>query len=126
MFDGMFLGLMSFTGLAVVYNRLPGSVQLFAQKHPFLTDVVVAVFFYQVMGLTITAHFAVIMQSLMTTAALHVVKHKEDFIFLYDAVDLMKSKVRDFMGMLKTKSAELNAANRAAKLNQMTVVEISQ
>src|SRR5258706_11802886 len=121
MFDGIFMGLMSFTGLAVIYNRLPGSVRLFAQKHPLFTDVVCAVFFYQVMGVTIVGHFAVAAQSLLTTAALHVVKHREDFEFLYDAVDLMKSKVRDFMGVLKMKSAELNAANKAAKLNQMIV-----
>ncbi len=123
MVDGIFLGMMSFVGLSVVYNRLPGSVRMFAQKHPLLTDVVCAVFFYQVFGLTLTAHFAVVMQSLLTTASLHVVAHKEDFIFLYDVVDLMKSKVRDFMGMLKTKSAELNAANRAAKLNQLIAVQ---
>jgi len=124
MFDGMTLGLMSFVGMSVIYDRLPGKVKIFAQMHPLLTDCVLAVFFYEVFGLTITAHFAVIAQSLMVSAALHVAAHKEDFMFLYDAVDLVKSKVAQGLGVLKEQCKSMNAANRAAKLNQAVVASI--
>lgn len=117
MFDGMFLGMMSFVGMSVIYQRLPGKMQIFAQQHPLFTDVVLAVFFYEVFGLTITAHFAVVMQSLVVSAALHVAAHKQDFQFLYDAADVVKSKIAAIMQQIKTHCVELNAANRAAKLN---------
>jgi hypothetical protein len=123
-FDGMFLGLMSFVGLSVVYNRLPGSVKMFAIKHPLFTDVVCAVFFYQVFGLTLTAHFAVIAQSLMVTTGLHIVKHKEDFQFLYDLADVAWAKITEGLDMLKRACSQLNAANKAAKLNSMNVIDV--
>lgn len=125
MIDGIFLGMMTFVGFSVMYNRLPTGAQIFAQKHPLLTDVVCAVFFYQVMGMTITAHFAVAAMSMLTMAGLHVARHKEDFVFLYDAVDLMKRKASEIMSSLKEKCVELNAANRAAKLNR-SVIDVTE
>lgn len=118
MIDGMFLGMMTWVGLAVVYKKLHPSVQQFAMNHPLFTDVVCAVLFYQVMGMTITAHFAVAAMSILTMAGMHVMKNKGDFMFLFDWVDRVKSKVSELVQGLREKSVELNAAYKADQLNK--------
>jgi hypothetical protein len=125
MFDGIFLGAMTAVGLAVVYKRLHPKVQIFMQNHPLITDVFCMVLFYQVMGMTITAHFACAAMSMISMAGLHIERHKEDFEFLYDAIDLVKSKIASALEMIKSQCKELNAANKAAKLNK-AVIEVTE
>lgn len=118
MLDGIFLGMMTAVGFAVVYKRLHPKIQVFMQTHPLITDVVCMVLFYQVMGMTITAHFACAAMSIITMAGLHIERHKEDFMFLYDALDVVKSKVSTFMASLQSKAAEMNAAHKAGLMNE--------
>jgi hypothetical protein len=119
--DGIFLGLMTGVGFAVIYKRLHPKVQVFMQMHPLLTDVVCMVLFYNIMGMTITSHFAVAAMSMMTMAGLHIERHKSDFQFLYDGYETVRSKVSAFLESLKTQAAQMNAAHKAAKLNECVI-----
>ncbi len=121
MVEGIWLGCMTWVGLACVYKKLSPKIQLFAQNHPLLTDVVCAVFFYEFMGLTLTAHFSVAVMSMLTMAGLHVQRNKKDFEFLFDWFERAKSKVSELVQQLKDKSVELNADYKAAQLNRQSI-----
>jgi hypothetical protein len=124
--DGMFLGVMTFVGFSVIYSRLHPKVKIFAQNHPVFTDVVCAVFFYQVMGMTITAHFAVATMSMLSMAGLHIAKNKDDFAFLFDWIDRAKSKVNELLQQLKDSSVKMNAAFKAEQLAKAQTMLVAQ
>ena len=120
MVEGIILGAMTFTGFAITYSRLPEGVRMFAARHPILTDVIMVTFFYGVMGMTITAHFAVAAMTGLTMFGLHMVRNKADFQFVWDFMDTVKGWVDGGMESLK----KLNAATQAAKLAKLNAVEV--
>lgn len=109
--EGLVLGGLTFAGFAVTYSRLPAGVKVFIQKHPLLSDMAMVTFFYTVMGMSVTAHFAVAAMSVMTIMGLHVVRNKEQWQFLFDGIDRLKGMWDELM----QKAKELNDAHMAKK-----------
>ena len=109
--EGMLLGTITMTGFAFTYKKLPGRVKRFIVRHPLLTEVVMVVTFYEIMGMTVIAHVAAAVMTLQAMALLHIARNPDDFRFLDDVIDEGKAKMRAAMDKLK----EINARHMARK-----------
>lgn len=109
--EGLVLGGLTFAGAAVMYSRLPQGVKVFIQKHPLIADLSMITVFYTVMGMSVTAHFAVAAMSVMMIAGLHVVRNKEEWQFLFDKIDELKG----YWDTIMQKCREMNAVHVQAK-----------
>ena len=85
------LSLITFGGFFLVFKKLPEKVQTFIKEKSLLTDIVCLAGTYTLLGGTLTALFASALVGLFVSAALHVANHKEDFMYLDDFADLVKS-----------------------------------
>lgn len=83
--DGILLGTMTTMGFCLIYGKLPPWLKVWCANHPIAVDVITAAGFYAVMGMTLTAHFAVAAMVLEVQALLHVARNPEKFLFLEHA-----------------------------------------
>ncbi|MCI0526098.1 MAG: hypothetical protein L0Y56_01410 [Nitrospira sp.] len=113
--EGAALGGMTLLGLGVVYKRLPQGVQTFVCRHPLLTDCVLVVFFYKLMGMSLIAHVAVATMTLGTQAFFHVERNKEDYQFLYDLARKGNSMMSEGLNKLKDIVKELGGEQAKLK-----------
>ena len=85
------LALLSTGGILAIYVKLPRKLRKIIENHALLTDFLSLLVVYTVLGGTLTALMAGAMAGLMISMALHVVNHKDDYIFIYDFMDLVSS-----------------------------------
>lgn len=102
--DGVLLGTFTTLGFCLMYGRLPPWMKSWCMKHPLAVDVITACGFYAVMGMTLTAHFAVAAMVLEVQALLHIARNPEKFLFLQAA----KQKARESLKGLLDKVDEIN------------------
>lgn len=94
LFEGLFLGTMTTMGFALIYGRLPPWLQNFAMHYPLATELLLSVGFYAIMGMSVTAHFAVGAMVLQVQGLLHIARNPEKFLFLRAARDKAKMALR--------------------------------
>src|SRR4051812_18719296 len=90
LFEGLFLGTMTTLGFCLMYGRLPPWMQNFATHYPLATEILLSCGFYAVMGMSVTAHFAVAAMVLEVQGLLHIARNPEKFLFLKAAKDKAK------------------------------------
>ncbi len=117
-FDGIFLGTMTTLGFCLMYGKLPPWVQDFMKKHPLATELVLSVGFYMVMGMTLTAHFAVGAMVLQVQALLHVARNPEKFLFLQAA----KEKAMEALSGVSKRVNQINEDFKARSAMKITPV----
>lgn len=114
--DGVLLGTMTTFGFCLIYGKLPPWLKIRCMNHPLLVDIIVSCGFYAVMGMTLTAHFAVAAMVLEVQGLLHIARNPEKFLFLQHAMD----KARLSMKGLTDKIDQLNQEYKS------TLPEITQ
>ena len=102
--DGVLLGTMTTVGFCLIYGKLPPWLKTWAMKHPITTDIIISCGFYAVMGMTLTAHFAVAAMVIEVQALLHIARNPEKFLFLQAA----KMKARESLKGLLDKVDQIN------------------
>jgi hypothetical protein len=102
--DGVLLGTMTTLGFCLIYGKLPPWMQDWMANHPLLTDIIVSCGFYAVMGMTLTAHFAVATMVLQVQGLLHIKRNPEKFLFLQAA----KARARAALKGVEDKIDEMN------------------
>lgn len=115
--EGIALGGLSLVGFGLSYKKLPVKVKRVVLQHPLLSEVVMVVFFYEILGMTLVAHIACGTMVLGAMATFHVARNPKDYQFIFDAIDSGKDALKSVRKQLQ----ELNDKHVAAK--QLEVVK---
>ncbi len=105
--EGVVLGGITLAGFTVLYKRMPIPVKKFMMKHPIITDCVIVVFFYEVMGMSIIAHVAVAVMSLGVMAGMEVARNPQDYQYLLSRMNFAKNEWAKIMDKLKDKDKQI-------------------
>jgi len=90
--DGFSLALLTTAGFIIVYKKLPRKVRRFLEKFSLLTDIVSLLLVYILFGQTLVALFAAAFTGLFVSALLHIANNQEDYLYLYDMRDWIKTQ----------------------------------
>jgi hypothetical protein len=82
--------------------KLPRRIRQFIVKHQLLTDVITLIGVYYLLGGTLTALFAASLCGLGISAMLYISNHKEDFLYLEDAKEILIAKIHQLKELLNT------------------------
>jgi hypothetical protein len=104
MSEGILLGILTLAGYAVIYNRLPKNVKTFFVRHPLLTDVILAVLFYMLMGFSLTAHIACATMTLGAMILLEFEREPEKYQFFFELSEKAKAGYNKFLLYLQSLS----------------------
>ena len=88
------LAILTTAGLVVVYKKLPRKIRRFIEKYHLLADLLALIGVYLLMGQTLTALMAGALAGLFTSVLLHIANNEQDFLYLYDARDWLKSQMK--------------------------------
>lgn len=113
------LSILTTGAFVIVYGKLPKRLRAFIEKHSLLTDLLALIGVYILFGGTLTALMAGALTGLTVSGLLHIVNHKEDFLYLYDLRDFVKEKLNQAKAALN----EFGAQYRAKKALAATSVE---
>lgn len=102
--DGVLLGTMTTFGFCLIFGKLPPWLKGWLANHPLATDIIVSCGFYAIMGMTLTAHFAVATMVLEVQGMLHIWKNPEKFLFLQHA----KMKAKEALKGLTDRVDQIN------------------
>jgi hypothetical protein len=102
--DGILLGTMTTFGFCLIYGKLPPWLKTWCMKHPLAVDIIISCGFYSVMGMTLTAHFAVAAMVLEVQGLLHIARNPEKFLFLQHA----KMRAKEALKGLTDKVDQIN------------------
>jgi hypothetical protein len=122
--EGVMLGTMTTLGFILMYGKMPPWIQEFMKNHPVITEIALVTGFYLLMGMSVTAHFAVGAMVLQVQAALYVARNPDDFLFLQDAKEKAKKALSGVFGRLKSINEEYRNSV-SMRNNQITVEKIS-
>lgn len=114
--EGAILGTMTTLGFILMYGKMPPWIQEFMKNHPVITEIVLVTGFYLLMGMSVTAHFAVGAMVLQVQAAMYVARNPDDFLFLKEAKNKAKQALSGILGKVKQ-------INEDYKRNNMITVE---
>ncbi len=118
--DALVLAILSTIGLMMLFAKLPRKIRKFLENHGIFTDFLTFILTYISLGSTLTALTAGAMVAIFTSIVIHVMAHKEDFMYLYDLRDAM----RDGMAELKKMLEEAGLAYRKSKTG-LRAVEVA-
>lgn len=104
--DGIVLGLGTLGVGTLTYSKLPEGVKAWVVRHPLLVEVGMTVIFYEVMGMTLVAHVACATMIAGSIALMHMQRNKQDYQFLFDAVDEGKKKLNGALAKLRDMNKE--------------------
>lgn len=104
--DGMVLGLGTAAVGAATYSKLPKGVKAWVVRHPLLVEIGMTVVFYEVMGMTLVAHVACATMIAACMVLMHMQRNKQDYQFLFDAVDEGKKKLNAALAKLRDMNKE--------------------
>jgi len=96
------LAILTTVGCLVVYSKLPRKVRRFMEKHSLLTDLIALFAVYYLLGGTLTALMAGALCGLFVSILLHISNNANDFMYLYDARDLIRAKLKEAKEALNT------------------------
>ena len=96
------LASLTIAGFVIVYSKLPKRLRKLIEKHSLITDLLCLIGIYFLLGGTLTALFAASICGLIISALLHVANHPNDYLYLYDMRDFIKTKLVEAKEMLNT------------------------
>lgn len=99
--DALVLAILSTIGLIMLYAKLPRKVRRFLEKHAVLTDFVTFILTYLSLGSTLTALTAGAMVAIFTSCIIHISANKEDFLYVYDFMDMVKEGMAELKKTLE-------------------------
>lgn len=100
------LSILTTTGFAVVYRKLPRKVRKFILKYNLAADVVALLLTYVLLGGTLTALTAAALVGLMTSALIYIGNNESEFEWLADFRDAVTDKLNCFKQFLSRKGQE--------------------
>ena len=109
--NGLTLAVLTTTGFVIVYKKLPRKIRKLIEKHSLITDAVALLLTYILFGGTLTALVAAAMVGVFVSILLHIANNPDNFMYLYDACELMKVKLNDVKNALN----RVGAAYRDSK-----------
>lgn len=111
--DAFALALVTTTGFVIIYQKLPRRIRRFIEKYSLISDLVALILVYLLLGGTLRALMAGAICGLMVSVLLHVANHQEDFLYLYDLRDFLKTQ-------LQAGKEALNAYGKKYRENKKT------
>ena len=105
------LAVLTTCGCLVLYGKLPKRIRKLIEKHSLIADLLALVGIYMLLGSTLTALFAASMCGIMISCLLHIANNPDDYLFLYDTRDFLKTQ----LSQAKTSLGELNEEYKAKK-----------
>lgn len=111
--DAMILATLSVIGFAMVYKKLPRKLRKFLEKHALFTDTMALLLTYSLFGGTLTALIAGALVGIMTSMLLHIANNPDDFMFLYDTIEMMNEKINALKKYFNTYGKEYKAEKEA-------------
>lgn len=115
------LAILTTIGCLIIYNKLPRRIRKFIEKHSLLTDLLCLIGIYMLLGGTLTALFAASMCGLAVSILLHIANNPDDYLYLYDLRDFLKTKMKDAKEMLDAYGKTYRERNAAQPGNVHTV-----
>jgi hypothetical protein len=116
------LAVLSTAGMWVIYKKLPRKIRRWIKNHGLLADISALLLTYTIFGGTVTALIAAALAGLMTSVLIYIGQHKEDFLFIEDAMNMIKDKLE----ALKQLSQEWGQAYREKKLEEAESCQLQQ
>jgi len=92
--DALALAIVTTTGFAIIYQKLPRRVRRFIEKYSLAADVIALILVYLLLGGTLRALMAGAICGLMISVLLHVANHRDDFLYLFDLRDFLKAQLK--------------------------------
>lgn len=87
------LAIATTAGCVIVYQKMPRKIRKFLERHSLMTDLFTLVAVYMLLGGTLTALMAGALCGLFVSALLHIANNEEDFLYLYDLRDFIKTQL---------------------------------
>lgn len=106
------LAIITFGGFFILFKKLPKKIKDFILKHDLAVDVATLGAAYILLGGTLTALFAAAIVGLFVSAGLYIHKNQEDFQYLWDIADMIKTGAKKVQEALK----EFGVSYRQKKL----------
>ena len=94
--NALALAILTTSGFLVIYLKLPERIKLFLEKHSLFTDALALITTYVLLGGTLTALIAAALCGLFVSGLLYIARNKEDFLYLNDIYDYMKTQLKQF------------------------------
>lgn len=91
--NALALAIATTAGAYMIYSKLPRKVRRFVQKYALMTDLTTLVAVYLLLGGTLTALMAGALCGLFVSMLLHIANNEEDFLYLYDLRDFLKTQL---------------------------------
>lgn len=98
MFNAFVLATITFIGGCVIWSKLPRKVRRWLQKQDLITDVLMLLAAYIVLGGTVTALLAASIVGVMVSACLYVANHEDEFEWLFELIEQAKVTVSEIAG----------------------------
>lgn len=96
------LSVITVSGFVVVYQKMPRQIRRFLEKHSLMTDAMCLIGTYYFLGGTITALIAAGLVSLAVSGLLEIANNSENYLYIYDLKNYIKSKLNNAKEALNT------------------------
>ena len=106
------LAILTTVGAIIIYQKLPRKVRRFLEKHSFMTDLFTLFAVYALLGGTLTALMAGAMCGIMVSILLHIANNPNDYLYVYDAKELLIKKMGEAKQALNTYGAMYRERNQ--------------
>jgi hypothetical protein len=104
--DALVLATLSTIGFVFAWKKLPRNIRRFLQKHALLTDIITFLLTYITLGSSLTALTAGSIVAIFTSMLMHIVANPNDFLYIYDFVDLVKNTLGSMQSFLQEYGAK--------------------
>ena len=102
LFNAAVLASITFAGGCLTWHKLPRRIRRWFQKQDLITDVIMLLLAYLILGGTLTALLAAGMVGVMVSVALYIVNNPEKFEWLFEVIEATRKTVKDITGEDKT------------------------
>jgi multisubunit Na+/H+ antiporter MnhB subunit len=100
LFNAGVLAIATTTGFYLIYSKLPRRLRRFLEKHSLLTDLIACILTYMFLGGTLVALLAAALVGIMISMLLHISNNPDDFMYIFDAIEVIKGFFNSISGNL--------------------------
>lgn len=104
--DAALLATLTGMSLILLYKKLPARVKQFLVKHPLLVDALAMCLTLGALGTSLTALMAGAMVDVVLGIAMYIAEHPDDFLYLYDAWNMLQTKMNEAKKVLNDYGAQ--------------------
>ena len=115
------LAILMGTSLILLFSKFPKKIKGFCLRHPLAMDAIVTFAVVGSFGTTATVLLAAAMVDVILGVAVYVGSHRDDFQYIFDALDYMKSKLKEIQGYLLKLGQEYRERNVLSEVSQTPV-----